>query len=148
MHRRLLWVVYHHHNSVVGCVTRRVRYIAPSYGGSIRGTHGNAHHVPARSPLNLRPSDPAVHAQMRPPWAAHITGATLIDATRALQTRYKSALWSQPRHAKCIAIFETPSFSASEPIHRPKSAARMRRTRPDRSFRSRDTISGHISDHR
>ena len=68
------------------CKIRYVRYIAPSYGGSIRGTDGIAHHVPARSPLNLRPSGPAVHAQMRPPWAAHGHVATLSHATRVLQT--------------------------------------------------------------
>ena len=124
-----------------------VRYIAPSYGGSIRGRDGIAHHVPARSPLNLRPSGPAVHAQMRPPWAAHGHVATLSDATCALQTRYKSALWSQPRHANRIATLDSPSFYATAPLSRPKAAAQMRRRRADRSCRSRDTTFVQVSAH-
>ena len=131
------------------CKIRYVRYITPSYGGSIRGRDGIAHHVPARSPLTLRPSDPAVHAQMRPPWAAHITGATLSDATRILQTetRYESSLRSQPRHANRIATLESPSFYATEPLSRPKAAAQMRRRRADRSCRARDTTFVQVSAH-
>ena len=128
MCRRLLWVVWPDENSVAGCKTRRVRYIAPSYGGSIRGTHGVAHYVPARSPLNVRPSGPAVHAQMQPAWAAHSHGATLSDATRVLRTRRKSSPQAQPRHANRIASLESPSFSATEPLSRPKAAAQMRGT--------------------
>ena len=55
---------------------------APQHTPSTRGMHGTAHHAPTHSPLNLRPSGPVVHTQMRPPWTAHGTGATLSDATR------------------------------------------------------------------
>ena len=129
------------------CKIRYVRCIASSYGGSIRGTHDIAHHAPTHSPLNLRPSGPAVHTQMRPPWAAHGTGATLSDATRILQTHCESALWSQPRHANRIASLESPSFYATEPLSRPKAFARMRRRRADRSCRARDTTFVQVSTH-
>ena len=107
--------------------TSDVRYIVLSYEGSHEGADGIAHHVPARSLLNLKPSDPVVLAQMRPRWAAHGHAAAFSDATRALQTRCKSALWSQPRHANRIASLESPSFSATDPINRPKATAQMRR---------------------
>ena len=129
------------------CKIRYVRYIAPSYGGSIRGTDGVAHHAPVRSPLNLRPSGPAVHAQMRPLWAAHGHGATLSDATCVLQTRCKSSLQAQPRHANRTASLESPSFSATEPLSRPKAAAQMRRSRADRCCRARDTTFVQVSAH-
>ena len=129
------------------CKIRYVRYIAPSYGGSIRGRDGIAHHVPARSPLNLRPSGPAVHTQMRPPWAAHGPVATSSDATRILQTRYESSLRSQPRHANRIASLDSPSFSATDPLSRPMAAAQMRRRRADRSCRARDTTFVQVSTH-
>ena len=124
-----------------------VRYIAPSYGGSIWGGDGIAHHVSACSPLNLRPSGPAVHAQMRPPWAAHGHVATLSHATRVLQSRYKSTPWSQPRRANRIPTLEYPSFSATDPLGRPKAAAQTRRRRPGRSFRVRDTTFVQVSAH-
>ena len=129
------------------CKNRYVRYIAPSYGGSIRGRDGIARHAPACSLLNLRPSGPAVHAQMRPQWAAHSHGATLSDATRVLRTRRKSSPQAQPRHANRIASLESPSFSATEPLSRPKAAAQMRGRRADRCCRARDTTFVQVSAH-
>ena len=71
----------------------------------------------------------------------------MCDATRMLRTRYKSALWSQPRRAKCIDNLESPSFSATEPFSRPNAAAQMRRRRADRSCRARDTTFVQVSAH-
>ena len=82
---------------------------------------------------------------MRPPGAAHGHVATLSDATRALKTRYESALWSQLRHANRIASLESPSFYATEPLSRPKAAAQMRRSRADQSCRARDTTFVQVS---
>ena len=129
--------------------TSDVRYIVLSYEGSHEGADGIAHHVSTCSPLNLRPSGPVVHAQMRPPWAAHGHVATLSHATRVLQTRYharyKSSPQCQPRHANCIASLESPCFYATEPLNRPKAAARTRRRRADRSCRARDTTFVQVS---
>ena len=127
--------------------TSDVRYIVLSYEGSHEGADGIAHHVPARSLLNLKPSDPVVLAQMRPPWAAHGHAAAFSDATRALQSRYKSTPWSQPRRANRIPTLEYPSFSATDPLGRPKAAAQTRRRRPGRSFRVRDTTFVQVSAH-
>ncbi|MDC0526138.1 hypothetical protein OAO87_03970 [bacterium] len=84
---------------------------------------------------------------MRPPWAAHGHVATLSDASRILQTRYESSLRSQPRHANRIASSESPSFSATDPISRPKATAQMRRRRADQSCRAQDTTFVEVSAH-
>ena len=95
--------------------TSDVRYIVLSYEGSHEGADGIAHHVPARSLLNLKPSDPVVLAQMRPRWAAHGHAAAFSDATRALQSRCKSTPWSQPRHANRVVSVDSDGSSATRP---------------------------------
>ena len=147
MYRRLLWVVWCDENSVAGCKTRRVRYIAPSYGGSIRGRDGIAHHVPARSPLNLRPSGPAVHAQMRPPWAAHGHVATLSDATRILQTRtnrrYGANRGTQTASPAWNLQASTPPSHSADPRQPPRCEEHGPIEAAGLGIRHSSTVSGH-----
>ena len=63
------------------------------------------------------------------------------------QTSDKSTLRGPRRHMDRSMSMESVSFSATEPTSVAILAGQKRRTRTDRSCRSRDTISGHMSDH-
>ena len=73
--------------------------------------------------------------------------STLDHTFSVLRTRHKLTQRGQRRHANFIASFESPSFFATEPIHRPKLAARMRTRRADRSCGVRDTTFVQVSAH-
>ena len=74
--------------------------------------------------------------------------ASTFDYTfSVLRTRHKLTQQGQRRHANFIVSFKYPSFFATEPIHRPKLAARMRWRRADRSCQSRETTFVQLSAH-
>ena len=73
--------------------------------------------------------------------------STLHYTLSVFRTRCESTLSGQPRHAKSIAIFQTPSFFATEPTVRPKAAVQMQRKRADRSCGLRDTTWVQVSAH-
>ena len=83
----------------------------------------------------------------RLPWAGSGHSSTLNHSFSALPTSDKSTLRGPQRHEDRSTSMEFMSFSATEPTSVAILAGQKRRTRTDRSFRSRDTISGHVSDH-
>ena len=127
--------------------TSDVRYITLLYEGSHEGMDGIAHYVRARSPINLRLRGRAAGMPMRLPLAAQGRASTLKHTLSALQTSHKSTLSGPQRHVDHSMTLEFVSSSATELTSAAILASPKRKTRADRSFRSRDTISGHMSDH-
>ena len=64
-----------------------------------------------------------------------------------LQTSLESTLRGPQRHEDRSTSMEFMSSSTMEPTNVAILTGQKRRTRTDRSCRSRDTISGHMSDH-
>ena len=72
---------------------------------------------------------------------------TLDHIFIVFQTSLESTPRGRQRHVDRSMALESLSSSAIEPISGPKVASLKQRTRSHRSFRSRDSISGHIKDH-
>ena len=85
---------------------------------------------------------------MRPLWAGEAHVLTLNHMLSALRTSRKSALRGPRRRVDNSTTLEFVSFSATEPISRPKLVNPMQRTRVDRRCRSRETISGLLGAYR
>ena len=126
---------------MVAWVTRYVTEISTI----MEGVHGIAHHVRARPPLDLGPIAPPAGIQLRLPMAGEALVSTLNNAARILQTSSILTLSNRTTRVNRIASFESWSFSASVPISRPKPATRMRRRRPVRSCRARETTLVQVS---
>ena len=84
---------------------------------------------------------------MRLPLAGKGHASTLDHILIVLQTSLESTPRGPQRHVDRSMALESLSSSASELMSGPKLASLKQRTRSHRSFRSRDTISGHIRDH-
>ena len=108
---------------------------------------GIAHHVRARSPINLGPTHHASGIQNQLPLVGKGHISTFDHTLSILQTSYNSTLRGPQRHVDRSMKLEYVSSSATEPTSVAILAGQKRRTRTDRSCRSRDTISGHMSDH-
>ena len=131
----------------MSCVNRGVRYIALSHEGSHEGMDGIACHARSGSPFILKPTCRAQSVQIWLLWAAEAHLSTLKHAFSALPISDKSTLRGPQRHEDRSTSMEFMSSSTMEPTSVVILADQKRRTRADRRCRSRDTISGHMSDH-
>ena len=127
--------------------TSDVRYITLLYEGSHEGMDGIAHHACTRQRRDLRPTGHGPRIPIQLPLAGHGHVSTLDHTLNGLKTRHKSTPKGPQRHVDRSMTMDSASSSAMEPISATILASQMRRTRTDRSCRSRDTISGHMSDH-
>ena len=112
------------------------------------GMDGIAHHVRARSPINLRPTHRAAGIQIHLQLAGKGHISKLDHTLSILQTSYSSTLRGPQRQVDHSMISESVSSWATEPIGGLRLASPKQRTRADRRCRSQDTTCGPVSSHK